>query len=243
MKKMIKEISDYVLSIFFPNRCIFCDELTQSGEDMCVQCEDELPWIDGEICQLCGVEKSKCVCKGRHGQYYDGIAAPLYYEGNAKRCIHSFKFRDNKDYYRQLSTLMTDTFKKRFDSVKIDYVTYIPMTAKSTKKRGYNQSRLLAKQIAENLGIEFADNLLIKLYETKSQHDCKSIVRKGNLLGVFDVNESYNIDGKNILIVDDVKTSGSTLSESGKMLYLYGVNQVFCLTAALVNSTIERQNN
>lgn len=238
--KIIYDIYDFILSIFFPNRCIFCGELTDIQQDMCCQCEDELPWIDGEICNDCGVEKSKCTCKGRHGQYYERIVAPLYYEGNAKRCIHDFKFRDYKNNSRQLSKLMADTLKNRLSDTQIDYITYIPMTENKAKKRGYNQSRLLAKSVADLLDIEFSDEMLIKLYETKSQHDCKSVLRKGNLLGVFDVNSKYNIEGKSVLIIDDVKTSGNTLSECGKMLYLYGADHVFCLTAALVNSIIKQ---
>ena len=133
---------------------------------------------------------------------------------------------------------MTETCKERYSGIHFDYVTYIPMRKHSAKKRGYNQSGLLAKRVAENINVPLCDDLLVKVYDTKVQRGCSKLERRGNLLGVFDVNNKYDVAGKCVLIIDDVKTSGATLSECGKMLYLNGASSVYCLTAALVNSKI-----
>lgn len=237
------DIFEYIICLFFPNRCKFCGELTEVYENVCETCTENLPWIDGEVCPLCGSAKKDCNCKGKHGHYYEEIAAPLYYDGTVKECIHNFKFKGEKLNYKCLSELMTAACRTRYRDIHFDYITYIPMDKHSQRVRGYNQSYLLAKQISKNLNISFGDNMIIKLYNTDNQHNCNEIERLGNLLGVFDINPKYDVKEKTILIVDDVKTSGSTLSECGKMLYLYKAKSVFCLTAALVNSKIKEDKN
>ncbi len=241
-KRLLEDVGEYFLTLLFPNRCKFCDKVTEPFEDICEACNNSVPWIDGEICKNCGTLKSDCTCSGRHGQYYEGIVAPLYFEASVRACIHRYKFYDERLCHKYLADLMSDTCKERYKDISFDYVAYIPMRKKSQRKRGYNQSRLLAKRIAENLNVTFGDNLLIKLYDTKIQHDCNEIERSGNLVGVFDVNKSYDVSEKTILLIDDVKTSGATLSECGKMLYLNGASHVYCLTAALVRSKINKKD-
>lgn len=239
-KRFIEDIFEYIFCLFYPNRCKFCGELTAPFTDVCNDCKVNLPWIDGEICKHCGSLKSDCGCKGRHGHFYDGIVAPLYYVDSVKECIHNYKFHDERLIYKCLADLMSETCINRYTGIDFDYITYIPMRKKSSRKRGYNQSGLLARRIAENLNIAFTDDLLVKLYDTKVQRGCSQLERRGNLAGVFDVNEKYCIENKTVLIVDDVKTSGSTLNECGKMLYLNGASHVYCLTAALVKSKIDK---
>lgn len=223
----VENIVDGVLCLFYPNRCKFCGALTDPSEDVCDECAKTLPWIDGEICVRCGSLKSDCGCKGRHGDYFDGIVAPLYYIDSVKKCIHNYKFNDDRLIYKCLADLMTRTCNERYIEISFDYVTYIPMRKSSRRIRGYNQSRLLAKRVAENLDVEFCDDLLLKIYDTKTQRGCSKLERRGNILGVFDVNSKYNVENKNILIIDDVKTSGATLSECGKMLFLHGADSVY----------------
>ncbi len=133
---------------------------------------------------------------------------------------------------------MAKTLKDNFDDINFDWVTYIPMYKSKERKRGFNQSRLLAKELSKLCDIPFADKLLIKLYNTDNQHDCSGLERTGNLIGVFDVDEAFDLTDKTVLLIDDVKTSGATLNECGKMLYLNDVKSVICLTAAVRNSKI-----
>lgn len=231
------DIFEYMACIFFPNRCIFCGEILPPNEEsLCDRCREGLPFIKGEICYNCGADCENCSCGKKHGDFFDKSVSSFYYIDDVQECIHRFKFRSDKRAGIELARLMSETCRQRYPDVKFDYVAYVPMDKKRQRIRGYNQSRLLAEYIADECRIPFGDNLITKIYPTEVQHLRSETERKGNLLGAFDINKKYNIDGKTILLVDDVKTSGSTLSECGKMLYLYGAENVFCLTTALVNS-------
>lgn len=232
-KSKANYVSEFLLSLFFPNRCCFCNELTEPTRYICDECDKALPYIQNDICFLCGAEKSKCKCRKSTGHYFEKICAPLYYEGSVKTCIHNFKFNDKKLNYKCLAELMRKCCEERYRDICFDYITYIPMRKRNLKKRGYNQSGLLAEFLSDSMNIPLADDMLIKLYNTKNQHDCGYFERTGNLFGVFDVNKKYNLENKNILLVDDIITTGSTLSECGKMLYLNGAQHVYCIAAAL----------
>ena len=238
-----KDIMIFLVSMLFPNRCIFCNEPIDPFDDYCDNCAVNVPFIKGEICTRCGAAVADCVCNKRKSVYYEKVAAPLYYDGDVKSCIHRFKFKDDRMTAKPLAKLMANTLQKHFANIHFDYVTYIPMYKSKERKRGFNQSRLLATEISKLCNIPLADGLLVKLYDTDCQHDCTGLERTGNLIGVFDVDKSFDIVDKTILLIDDVKTSGATLNECGKMLYLNDVKSVICLTAAIRNSKIEETND
>ena len=238
--KIDSDTLDYLRCMIYPNRCIFCNEIMQPGKSICDRCFEKLPWIRGETCPECGSLKEDCQCEKRHGSYYESSASVFYYRDEVRNCLHRFKFQGDKYAYRELGRLMAECLKERFSGIDFDYVAYVPMDKKSRKRRGYNQSELLARRIADETGIPFGKNLIEKIHITGVQHECNMFERKGNLLGAFDVNPAFSVEGKTLLLVDDIRTSGATLSECGKMLYLYGADKVFCLTAAAVNSTINK---
>ncbi len=199
---------------------------------MCADCEKQLPRIDGVICRKCARGKDECMCKGSEN-YYDSVAAPFYYEGCIRHGVHIFKFRNGFRNYEAFSAEMFETVKDRFDNIKFDYITEVPMTRKSRRRRGYNQCFYLAKGISEHLGIEHKPDVLSKIYNTKIQHEIKYYLRKGNLTGVFDVPDPSAVEGKTILLCDDILTSGETLNECSKMLWLYGAKEIHCITLAV----------
>lgn len=125
---------------------------------------------------------------------------------------------------------MADTVKTTYADEKFDFTAAVPMYSKDQKRRGYNQSEEIAKALAGFIGVDFKKDLIKKIYPTDKQSSRNMIDRSGNVLGVFDVEE--NVDGKSILLVDDVRTTGSTFSECGKMLYLMGAKRVCCISFA-----------
>lgn len=215
-----------------PQRCAYCGTVVAPDEFMCEECENILPRITGDICIKCGRGKDDCDCKNAE-KYFDGIAAPFYFSGNVRKGVHSFKFRNSPDNAEAFSYEMSETVKKRFGNIKFDYITEVPMTNKSRNDRGYNQCVLLAKGISENTGIKYKGDVLVKLYETDKQHGLKLYMRKGNLSGVFDVKNPADVEGKIILLCDDISTTGETLNECAKMLWLCGAAEVYGISLAL----------
>ena len=130
---------------------------------------------------------------------------------------------------------MAQTVKERFLSQgeTIDFIIPVPLSEKRLKERGFNQSLLLAERIAGTLKIPLEPDVLIKFRDTAIQHDLDYEQRIQNLRGAFRVADNMDLTGKRILIVDDVATTCTTLSECGKALYLAGAERVLCCTAAI----------
>ena len=220
-------------AVIFPKKCIFCGELIfESEKNTCARCAESLPYVKGKICTKCGCERHDCSCNSST-MYYDKIAAPLYYENDVRKCIHKMKFSSFDRYAVNLAEYMYDAMLERFNGEKFDFITYVPLYESDLKFRGYNQSEIMAKRLSEKTGIPVKNNLIKKIYKTDKQSRQSSVRRSGNVMGAFDVTES--VKGCSVLLIDDIKTSGATLSECGKMLYLNGAENICCLCSAVVN--------
>lgn len=107
------------------------------------------------------------------------------------------------------------------ENISFDTVIPVPLSKKTLKQRGYNQSALIAKYIADYFGAEFYDNVLIKIKETKTQSALKLPDRRKNVKGAFSIRDGKYIYGRTILLVDDIYTSGCTMREAAKMCAPY----------------------
>lgn len=233
MNKKIRELLNGLLRLIYPLRCPYCERVIAFNTDTCAECADLIQKIriTGEVCGYCGIEKKLCICK-KHKNFYNEVAGVYYYKGVIRHLINRFKFHNEPHLHKMLGVQMANTVKKRFEGVEFDYVCSVPMTEKGVKLRGYNQSELLAREVAEQLGVEYKD-LLIKLWDTRQQHSLSARERTGNLTGVFDIPQGECVKMKTILICDDIKTMGETLGECSKMLYLADAKAIYCVTAAI----------
>jgi len=226
----------HVLRVFFPRRCAYCGEVTDMDALVCDNCRTAVPRMDEPVCYRCGRSVKWCTCKKHRRQFDRCVAVMAYRDGAAKAVLRLKKTQDN-DIIDTMSAEMAQTLRSRCDAAAIDVVTYIPMRKKEWRRRGYNQSQLLAQAVAEHLGIPCRP-LLTKLYDTASQKTLKMHCRKGNLLGVFDVTEK--VEGLNILLVDDVITTGSTFHECAKMLK---IREAASVTALAFAATIPKESD
>ena len=236
------KICDAIKSVLFTNRCRYCRKVIDIRNEICPDCESNLQRINGEICLKCGREKDFCGCKGTI-LYYKSVVAPFYYEGAIHRTIWLLKFRSQSELSRVIAEEMVDCFLKHYKEYKIDLVTFVPSQRSKMKERGYNPAELIARDFGELIGIEVRP-LLKKLFETRSQHLLDSTERTGNLAGAFDgINKELFLD-KRVLLIDDVKTTGSTLNECAKTLIACGAAEVICLTGALTGGKrMQNQKN
>ena len=208
------KIFDSIIKIIFPDRCPFCNKIIEKHEICCKTCKET---TDEYVAPILG----------RAGNYQCVSSFP--YDSIFKKTIVNFKFYSKPYYSEKLSYFLKDSLEKGYSDMNFDIITYVPMHKKDLKKRGYNQSELLAKKLSKLTGIK-CTNVLNKIKRTPSQHTLKFDERIINLNGAFKLVDSSLIHQKSILIIDDVVTSGSTLSSCCKEMSKANPKAICCLT-------------
>ncbi|MBQ5823846.1 MAG: ComF family protein [Clostridia bacterium] len=197
---------------------------------MCENCEKEVERIDYR-CLGCGLPQTACLCSRNNFSLV--LASPFLYKDNIRLAIHRFKFRNETELAVFFGKEVAQCVAKEFGDVKFDVVTCVPQTKRKRRKRGFNQSALLAKRVAAELSLPFNELLLFKTRETADQHDMRGKDRLKNLKNAFTAENEDAVRGKTILLCDDIKTTGATLNECRKALFRAGAAAVCCTTIAV----------
>lgn len=232
MNKFVTEL----LRIVFPRVCLGCNKLIESGY-LCEDCE-KIEFITVRVCDKCGRTVTECDCKS-NAFHFDGMTAPFYYTGVAQCVVNCQKFLGNRDATDYLADCMAKRFKERFFVEEFDGICAVPMTFSSKRKRGYNQAELLAKKISKRLGIPYCNGLIKKIKPGEVQHKLKYEQRFKNVRGKYKT-VARDVP-KNIILIDDIRTSGATLDECSRLLKLAGANKIVGLTAAIAQNYIEKR--
>ena len=221
----------YLLWLMFPKRCACCDKVIKREQNICDECSTNLE-RNKKICIKCGSDKRYCVCKFRT-YHFKGCVGPFDKNDESMQVIRHFKNDDNTDVASFLVEEMMPTISDYYNDVKFDGVCAVP--AHWTKKfyKGYNQSEVLARKIAREMEVPYLDNLY-KSRKTKVQHKLKPQERYDNVKGAYLCKPLRNC--KNILLVDDIKTTGATLDECSRQIMFAGAENIYCATAILNNS-------
>ncbi len=239
--EVFNKIKDFILWLFFTKRCRYCDVIITKDEELCETCKAELPRISGEKCKFCGAGKNRCTCK-KHSMNYDGITAPFYYEKGVKQGLKLFKF-DSKTYFaNRFAEDMAECIKTDFVDIKFDFVCFVPFTLTQKIERNYNSSELIAEQVANELNIPL-QNALVKLFNVKTQHNMEIAQRKGNVHGIYDVKNGFDIKGKTVLLIDDIMTTGETLNNCALIMKIRGAEKVYCATAAITTKKNNKKDH
>lgn len=221
---------DYVRSIIFPDRCAFCGKVIPFRREVCEACRQSVSAIQPPKCLFCGAAESTCRCRKKQN-FYDAITAVFKYEGKAKNGILRWKYKNAVISTTFFAKAISAVVRRDFAGIHFDLITFVPQTKKETAERGYNQGEILAGEVGRFLNIPSAP-LLVKIAETERQHDLPLHRRSGNIFGVFDCANEKEIEGKTILLVDDIRTTGYTINECAKILQLYGAAAVYCAVIA-----------
>lgn len=220
--------------------CDVCGEelVADTRYRLCSKCIEKLPFAKGHRCLCCGVplvdESDYCNrCQYERGAFVKN-RSPLVYEGETKRMIYSLKFGKKKYLAQTLGALMADEFLK--DDMQADIIVYVPMTDAEEKKRGFNQSELLAQEVGKRLNIAVLP-ALVKIKDTKAQKELSGKDRAQNLEGAFAC-IFEQVKNRKILLVDDIFTTGATANECAKVLLKAKAREVNVLTAAVAKLKI-----
>lgn len=210
--------SEWLLELLFPTRCILCRDFLNGGKPrICPHCAETLPSTENG-------GKS-------HGDFFSLCVSSVYYEGSVRKAILRYKFQGAKVYADAFGTLLASTIYEQLDG-KYDLISWVPLDPARKRGRGYDQAELLAKQAAKQLRRECVRVLRKKRGVQPQSATGSPERRRANIAGAYSVVDPRRIEGKRILLVDDIVTSGSTLSECAKTLLLAGAEDVLCATLA-----------
>lgn len=214
--------------------CDICGRELFTGARLCPACLGELPWNDALICPLCGrkvMEEGICLECKEEPLKTDGARSVLLHEGEAARLVVRFK-RGDKFLMHALAGLLLPKLKEFPDA---DALAFVPMTKKAQRKRGYNQSFLLARELSVRADIPLLD-VTVKQKETESQKRLGRKDRRKNLEGCFHVFNRTAVKGRKIVLIDDTLTTGATTSELADVLKRAGAAKVYALTVTSVQN-------
>ncbi len=211
--KVLKDFLGWLWRLFVPSRCPICGELGETGP--CEKCRRILP--DQPYLQTLSLPGKPRVL----------VAAPLRYQGEWKKTLHRFKFRDVPALDRSIASLTAGAAQRL--PGPFDCVAYVPLHKKDRRKRGYDQSELLAKEVGRALSLPCVP-LLEKCRQTETQHNLNRAQRLENPEGAYRARQPAA--GLSVLLVDDIVTTGATLSQCALALYAAGAKKVCCLCAA-----------
>ncbi len=215
--KALKKFKQTYDDCIFTVRCPFCEKVIDRNEFACKKCTAAIPETPMVNYAVGGY---KCV-------------SPLPYQGIFKDAVRSFKFRGNGVYSKPLAYFLSLCVKEMYNDKTFDVVTCVPMHKNLLKQRGYNQAELLAKECSGYLQIEYSD-LLEKFRENKPQHSIKGKERQRNVRGVYRIFDKNLVKDKNILIIDDIITTGNTLGECARVLTNAGCKSISCAAVCAV---------
>ncbi|MDD5146260.1 MAG: ComF family protein [Candidatus Pacebacteria bacterium] len=236
---LLKKCKEKIVETLFPAWCLNCHK---EGMALCSDCLSLIEINPWQHCPFCPKPK-RVINKGKCGSHQhfalDGLfSAVSYQDPLVKKIIRAFKYQPFlKNLDQQLIQIILAHFqisenKILFHSQDNSCLIAIPISKSKLKRRGYNQSSLLAKGLSTFYQIPILENILIKTKETKSQVSLSKEERKENLAGAFSITSSEIIKNKIIFLVDDVFTTGATMEEAAKTLKRAGAKKVFGIAVA-----------
>ena len=210
----MREILEKILDIFYPQTCSICGKL--NAKSLCNKCkiklEKEFNFQTEDYSQ--DLEKN---FKEHH--YF------FRYENLIRNQILSLKFQEKPYIYKTIAYFLENK-RKNFENLKkYDIIIVVPISKKRQKERGYNQSELLAKEISKMLSIKIEKNIIRKIKNTPPQSSLNKEQRQENIRGVYKAFNIEKIENKNILIIDDIYTTGNTVNECAKVLVEKGIHK------------------
>ena len=217
-----------MLDLLFPPVCGGC---SKPGSRWCMDCQKRVNILDGILCEICGLPQDKpgvCGTCLAERPRFRALRAWAVFSGPIQPALHRLKYRRDVSMGDAFASQMMPFVRSL--NWKIDVVIPVPLGRQRLKERGYNQVGMIAKPLALALGMRYAPDGLMRRKETRSQVGLTKVERKANVQNAFQAGVGMN--RKSILIMDDVSTTGSTLSAGAEALYSAGATDVYALTVA-----------
>ncbi len=216
-----------MVNFIYPPICAACDKL---GNSLCDECVSSLRFVGDRLCDVCGqpiMAQGLCGdCRGQRPPFVTHRS--LYqFEDAVARLVHELKYHHG---FWVISFLLNSVILEKPEA---DVIVPVPLYKKRLRSRGYNQSALIAEALGSRFGISIDKYALTRVKDTPSQTTLTREERRKNLCEAFFVRDKNKFKGKNVLLVDDVFTTGATLSSASEVLLKAGAASVNCFSLAL----------
>ena len=213
---MLKRLSE----LLFPPKCVLCGAVLRDGEvDLCGQCRLDAP---------------ECTVFRRRIPFVESAVAVWYYDDLVRRSLLRYKFHGKRHYAKAYGRLLAMKISQA--ELEYDLVTWVPVSRRRRRSRGYDQVELLASAVCAELGTEKVCCLRKIRHNPPQSGITGQAQRRANVLGVYDAVNPACLAGKRVLLLDDIITTGATLSECARVLLTAGASQVHCAAVAAVRN-------
>ncbi len=241
---VIRNILSGFLDILYPRHCFACNKSLHEEQSnyICESCMETIETTEVERCSRCGIKSGPGItfsgkgcpeCKNTNFKFEKSFFVSDNTEP-VRTLIHQFKYKKQVCLATPLGSILANLLHQK-DFGKIDFIVPVPLHWKKKQERSFSQSELMAKKICKELSIPISKNNLHRTKNTLSQTQLSRIQRQENVKGAFKVKIPEEFHLKNILLVDDVLTTGMTASECAKSLENAGANKIFFIALARSN--------
>lgn len=239
MTSSVKQLCTALLDFILPPLCHICHSfIPDAGKlHICPTCRERLPLVLSPICTLCGIPFSsaggdhRCGACINNPPHFDVARAPFLYEGAIRELIHSFKY-DRRTHLRYPLAILAMESAQAFMTYSPQLVIPVPLHKSRLRQRGFNQAVLFGKMLSQGLSLPMVPDALTRIRPTEPQINLNAADRHLNVRGAFAVKRPAAVAGKQVLLLDDVMTTGSTMDECAKELKRAGAVAVVAATIA-----------
>ena len=202
------------------------------GTRWCFECQKNVQRISGQVCDACGLPQARSGLCSRCQQSKPSfrlLRSWAVFENPVQNALHRLKYRRDIGLGEALSDQISEFVKQLGWPIKI--LVPIPLGKKRLRERGYNQVAMVALPLSMRLGLDYEPGALVRARETRSQVGLSAVERQENVKGVFEA-DMAKVNGQTVLLMDDVSTTGATLSSAADALYASGAREVYAVTVA-----------
>lgn len=214
-------------ALLYPEKCVLCGHILRKPEM--------------DLCEKCRMDQPDCPISRDKYPYLDSWTALWHYRDSVRRSLLKYKFYGRRNYAAAYGRLLSMKLLRE-DRADVDIITWIPISEKRKRKRGFDQVELLAQKVTAELEIP-AQSLLWKRRDNPQQSKIVgNAQRRANVLGAYEAINKEMIIGKRILLLDDILTTGATAGECARVLLEAGAKEVhFAAIAAAVKKNQDRK--
>ena len=215
---MIRRLGSWFLDLVWPRKCVVCRRILEKEP--------------GFLCPDCRAGMPRPHPGPKRGENYSGCVSVCSYEGAWRESLLRYKFGGKRAYARAYGPLLAEVIARELTG-QYDVITYIPLSKKRRRARGYDQARLLAEQTALALGTEVRCLLRRRRHSPPQSGFNSPAARRANILGAYEAPDPDAVRGLNVLLIDDILTTGATASEAARILLQAGAASVVCAVFGL----------